>query len=195
MASLPLQRWKGLEHEELQYEGSRARARFPAGHADGRDRDDLASAARGRQGRGGPQESARVRQALAHCPGSARRQAREVRHLLLPGPVDLPRLPHGRLPAGRQETAHLGHGHRDEPGAPRLAAAGAKVIQIEEPTIHFTASFHPEQTELLDFMVEASTTRSKASTTSSCGSIPAGATRTCRRSTRASRTRTRSTSI
>ena len=37
----------------------------------------------------------------------------------------------------------------------QLAAAGAKVIQIEEPTIHFTAAFHPEQKELLDFMVEA----------------------------------------
>ena len=37
----------------------------------------------------------------------------------------------------------------------QLAAAGAKVIQIEEPTIHFTACFHPEQTELLDFMVDA----------------------------------------
>ena len=37
----------------------------------------------------------------------------------------------------------------------QLAAAGAKVIQIEEPTIHFTAAFHPEQKEMLDFMVEA----------------------------------------
>jgi 5-methyltetrahydropteroyltriglutamate--homocysteine methyltransferase len=37
----------------------------------------------------------------------------------------------------------------------QLAAAGAKVIQIEEPTIHFTACFHPEETELLDFMVDA----------------------------------------
>jgi len=37
----------------------------------------------------------------------------------------------------------------------QLAAAGAKVIQIEEPTIHFTACFHPEEKELLDFMVEA----------------------------------------
>ena len=37
----------------------------------------------------------------------------------------------------------------------QLAAAGAKVIQIEEPTIHFTACFHPEQKELLDFMVDA----------------------------------------
>jgi 5-methyltetrahydropteroyltriglutamate--homocysteine methyltransferase len=37
----------------------------------------------------------------------------------------------------------------------QLAAAGAKVIQVEEPTIHFTAAFHPEETELLDFMVDA----------------------------------------
>jgi 5-methyltetrahydropteroyltriglutamate--homocysteine methyltransferase len=37
----------------------------------------------------------------------------------------------------------------------QLAAEGAKVIQIEEPTIHFTACFHPEQKEMLDFMVEA----------------------------------------
>ena len=36
----------------------------------------------------------------------------------------------------------------------QLAAAGAKVIQVEEPTIHFTAAFHPEENELLDFMVE-----------------------------------------
>jgi len=37
----------------------------------------------------------------------------------------------------------------------QLAAAGAKVIQIEEPTIHFTACFHPEEKDLLDFMVDA----------------------------------------
>jgi 5-methyltetrahydropteroyltriglutamate--homocysteine methyltransferase len=37
----------------------------------------------------------------------------------------------------------------------QLAAAGAKVIQIEEPTIHFVAAFYPDQKELLDFLVEA----------------------------------------
>ena len=37
----------------------------------------------------------------------------------------------------------------------QLAAAGAKVIQIEEPTIHFVACFYPDQTELLDFLVDA----------------------------------------
>ena len=29
------------------------------------------------------------------------------------------------------------------------------MIQIEEPTIHFIAAFYPEQTELLDFLVDA----------------------------------------
>ncbi len=36
-----------------------------------------------------------------------------------------------------------------------LAASGCKVIQVEEPTIHFTASHTPEQKEWLDFLVEA----------------------------------------
>ena len=67
----PLQRWKGLEHEELQYERSRDRLlEFPAGHADERDRDDVALAARRRQGRARPAQPARVRQALAHRAGA-----------------------------------------------------------------------------------------------------------------------------
>jgi 5-methyltetrahydropteroyltriglutamate--homocysteine methyltransferase len=37
----------------------------------------------------------------------------------------------------------------------QLAAAGAKVIQIEEPTIHFVACFYPDQGDLLDFLVDA----------------------------------------
>ena len=36
-----------------------------------------------------------------------------------------------------------------------LAAAGAKVIQIEEPLIHYLAIFHPERTDLIDFLVDA----------------------------------------
>jgi 5-methyltetrahydropteroyltriglutamate--homocysteine methyltransferase len=37
----------------------------------------------------------------------------------------------------------------------QLAAAGCRVIQIEEPTLHFTARYYPEQKELLDFLVDA----------------------------------------
>ena len=36
-----------------------------------------------------------------------------------------------------------------------LVAAGCRVIQVEEPTIHFTAAHHPGDTETLDFLVEA----------------------------------------
>ena len=37
----------------------------------------------------------------------------------------------------------------------QLAAAGCKVIQVEEPTLHFMARYNPGQKELLDFLVKA----------------------------------------
>lgn len=36
-----------------------------------------------------------------------------------------------------------------------LVASGCTVIQIEEPTIHFMACYHPEATETLNFLTEA----------------------------------------
>ena len=36
-----------------------------------------------------------------------------------------------------------------------LVASGCKVIQIEEPLLHYLATFHPEQTEQIDFLVDA----------------------------------------
>ncbi len=36
-----------------------------------------------------------------------------------------------------------------------LAAAGCKVIQVEEPTIHFMSAFYPDDTDTLDFLVDA----------------------------------------
>ncbi len=36
-----------------------------------------------------------------------------------------------------------------------VAAAGCKVIQIEEPVLHSVAHHHPEDTELIDFFVDA----------------------------------------
>src|SRR4029453_7516034 len=35
-----------------------------------------------------------------------------------------------------------------------LALAGCKVIQVEEPTLHFIARYYPEMTELIDFLVD-----------------------------------------
>jgi 5-methyltetrahydropteroyltriglutamate--homocysteine methyltransferase len=37
-----------------------------------------------------------------------------------------------------------------------LAAAGCNVIQVEEPHIHALACYHPEQTDFIDFLVDAS---------------------------------------
>ena len=91
---------------------ARLAARVPAGHADERDRDDLALAARRRQGRAQPEEPARVRQAVADRPGPRRRQAGQVRDVLVAGARDLPRQPHVRVRPRRQEAAHLGHGRR-----------------------------------------------------------------------------------
>ncbi len=74
----------------------------------------------------------------------------------------------------------------------QLAASGCKVIQIEEPTLHFMARYYPNETELHRLPRRLlSTARSRASTTSRSGSTPAGATPTCRRCSRTSRTRTR----
>jgi 5-methyltetrahydropteroyltriglutamate--homocysteine methyltransferase len=36
-----------------------------------------------------------------------------------------------------------------------LAAGGCKVIQVEEPMIHFIAATRPQETELIDFLVDA----------------------------------------
>jgi len=36
----------------------------------------------------------------------------------------------------------------------QLVAAGCKVIQIEEPTLHFMACYYPNETKLLDFLVD-----------------------------------------
>src|SRR5256886_1023394 len=36
----------------------------------------------------------------------------------------------------------------------QLAAAGCKVIQVEEPTLHFMARYYPEMTDLIDFLVD-----------------------------------------
>jgi 5-methyltetrahydropteroyltriglutamate--homocysteine methyltransferase len=36
-----------------------------------------------------------------------------------------------------------------------LVTSGCTVIQVEEPTIHFIACYHPEATETLEFLTEA----------------------------------------
>src|SRR6476620_4728537 len=187
----PLQRWKGLEHEELQYEVSRD------GLLDflpGTLMNEIETTWRW----------PRVVGKVEHDPNNPLEYAK------------LWRIAQARAASGKPVKfgtcssqvlaifldSHTPEYERDDKKQliwdmatamntelRQLAAAGAKVIQIEEPTIHFTAAFHPEETELLDFMVDAFNHEVEGLPT------PAGATPTCRRSTAASRTRTRSTSI
>src|SRR5438132_184154 len=37
----------------------------------------------------------------------------------------------------------------------QLAASGCEVIQLEEPTLHFIACYYPEMTDFIDFLVDA----------------------------------------
>ena len=114
VAPLPAPALEGLRARGAAVRGlPRQPPRVPGRDADERDRDDLALAARRRQGRARPEEPARVRQAVADRPGPrGLRQARQVRDVLVAGAVDLPRQPHRRVRPRRQEAADLGHGRR-----------------------------------------------------------------------------------
>ena len=115
VAPLPAAALEGLRARGAPVRGlARPAARVPARDADERDRDDVALAAGGGQGRARPAQPARVRQALADRPG-ARGQAGQVRDVLVAGALDLPRQPHARVRPRGQAAADLGHGHRDEP--------------------------------------------------------------------------------
>ena len=151
----PLQRWKGLEHEELQYEDSRdglldflpgtlmneieTTWRWPrvVGKVEHNPRNPLEYA-----------KLWRIAQARAGKPVKFGTCSSQVLAIFLDSHTaeydrdDKKQLIWDMATAMNTELR-------------QLAAAGAKVIQIEEPTIHFTAAFHPEQKELLDFMVEA----------------------------------------
>ena len=146
----------------------------------------MALAARRRQGRARPEEPARVRQAVAHRPGARGvGQARQVRDVLVAGAGDLPRQPHLRVRPRRQEAADLGHGDGDEHGAPPARGRrrqGHPDRGADDP-LHGLPST-PRRRSCSTSWSTPSTTRWRASTTSSCGSTPAGATPTCRRSTR-----------
>ena len=115
----PLQRWKGLEHEELQTREDALAAPLVPGRDDARlDLQDVALAARRRQGRARPEEPARVREDLADRAAERRvREAGQVRHVLGAGARLLPRQPHDEVRPRRQEAADLGHGRGDEPRA------------------------------------------------------------------------------
>ena len=153
----PLQRWQGLEHEELQYERSRDRLlEFPPGTL----MNEIETTWRW----------PRVISKVEHDPRNPLEYAK------------LWRIAQARAASGKPVKfgtcssqvlsifldSHTGHYDLDDKKQliwdmseamnvelRQLAAAGCRVIQIEEPTIHFVACFYPDQTELLDFLVDA----------------------------------------
>ena len=152
----PLQRWKGLEHEELQYERSRDwLLAFPPGTL----MNEIETTWRWPRVVGkvehnpkNPLEYAKLwriaQAARAGKPVKFGTCSSQVLSIFLDSHTSEYDLDDKKQLIWDMATAM-------NLELRQLAAAGAKVIQIEEPTIHFTAAFHPEQTELLDFMVEA----------------------------------------
>ena len=151
----PLQRWKGLEHEELQYERSRdSLLAFPPGTL----MNEIETTWRWPRVVGkvehdpkNPLEYAklwRIAQARAGKPVKFGTCSSQVLAIFLDSHTS-----EYDLDDKKQLIWDMATAMNTE--LRQLAAAGAKVIQIEEPTIHFTAAFHPEEKELLDFMVEA----------------------------------------
>jgi len=49
----------------------------------------------------------------------------------------------------------LGHGRGDELRIATARRFRCKVIQVEEPTLHFMARYSPDQKELINFLVDA----------------------------------------
>ena len=153
----PLQRWKGLEHEELQYAGSRdSLLAFPAGTL----MNEIETTWRWPRVVGKVEHDPRIPLEYAKLWRIAQARSgsgKPVKFGTCSSQVLAIFLDSHTSEYDRDDKKQL---IWDMAGAMnlelrQLAAAGAKVIQIEEPTIHFTAAFHPEQTELLDFMVDA----------------------------------------
>ncbi len=153
----PLQRWKGLEHEELQTRSTRSELlSYPTGTmldsiyktwrwprvTDKVEHDPK-----------NPLEYAKIwriaQQAAAKSGGQVKfgTCSAQVLAFFLDAHTD-----HYDLDDKMQLTWDMAEAMNLE--LRQLAAAGCKVIQIEEPTLHFMACYYPKETKLLDFLVD-----------------------------------------
>ena len=152
----PLQRWKGLEHEELQTRNTRSPLlaypvgtmldsiyktwRWPrvVGKVEHDPKNPLEYAKIWRIG----QQSAASGKQIKFGSCSA-----QVLAFFLDSHTD-----HYDLDDKMQLTWDMAEAMNLE--LRQLAASGCKVIQIEEPTLHFMACYYPNETKLLDFLVD-----------------------------------------
>ena len=179
----PLQRWTGLEREELQTKGTRSPLlSYPVGTMLRLDLQDVALAAGRRQGRADPKNPLEYAEDLASCAaGAASGKPVKFGTVLGAGARLLPRHPHGHYDLDDEKQLIWDMADGDEP---RAAPARCRGLQGDPGR----GADHPLHRRLLpgedraDRLPRrrASTTRSRGSTRSRSGSTPAGATRTCR---------------
>lgn len=152
----PLQRWKGLEHEELQTENTRSPLlSYPVGTmldsiyktwrwprvVDKVEHDPK-----------NPLEYAKIwriaqQSAASGKPVKFGTCSAQVLAFFLDSHTDK-----YDLDDKKQLTWDMAEAMNKE--LRQLADAGCKAIQIEEPTLHFLACYYPEQTDVLDFLVD-----------------------------------------
>jgi 5-methyltetrahydropteroyltriglutamate--homocysteine methyltransferase len=152
----PLQRWLGLEHDELQPADTRSAL---LGAEQGTLLQEIYTSWRWPIVTGkiaanprNPLEYAkiwRMAQARATKPVKFGTVSGQVMALFLDSHTsEYPRADGPRQIIWDMATA-INHELRE------LAAAGCKVIQVEEPTIHFTSAYTPEDRDTLEFLVDA----------------------------------------
>jgi 5-methyltetrahydropteroyltriglutamate--homocysteine methyltransferase len=154
----PLQRWKGLEHEELQTENTRSPLlSYPVGTmldsiyktwrwprvVDKVEHDPK-----------NPLEYAKIWRIAQQSAAAAGRPVKfgtcsaQVLAFFLDSHT-----PNYDLDDKKQIIWDMAEAMNKE--LRQLAAAGCQVIQVEEPTLHFMARYCAEQKELIDFLVDA----------------------------------------
>jgi len=137
----PLQRWKGLEHEELQTENTRSPL---LSYQVGTMLDSIYKTWRW----------PRVVDKVEHNPRNPLEYAKiwRISEQVLGFFLDSHTSQYD-LDDKKQLIWDMAEAMNVE--LRQLAEAGCKVIQVEEPTLHFMARYHPEKTEFIDFLVDA----------------------------------------
>jgi 5-methyltetrahydropteroyltriglutamate--homocysteine methyltransferase len=154
----PLQRWKGLEHEELQTENTRSPLlSYPVGTM----LDSIYKTWRWPRVVGKVEHDAknpleyakiwRIAQQSAAATGKAVKFGTCSAQVL--GFFLDSHTPHYDLDDKKQLIWDMAEAMNRE--LRQLADSGCQVIQVEEPTLHFMARYSPEQRELIDFLVDA----------------------------------------
>ena len=154
----PLQRWKGLEHEELQTEKTRSPLlSYPAGTM----LDSIYKTWRWPRVVGkvehdprNPLEYAKIWRIAQQAAATSGRPVKfgscsaQVLGFFLDAHTPL-----YSLDDKRQLIWDMAEAMNRE--LRQLADSGCRVIQVEEPTLHYMARYYPEQKEFIDFLVEA----------------------------------------